>query len=125
MILYTDVANIVVDDCKAIGITDQVFQNAPIGKMTERIVVHVHGRSREKHWDKGFVEVNLCVPDFHGEPDLVRLQEMERAACLFFENIGVGKYNGSYYDYDIESRGLEKQEGYHYINIKLQFNVLT
>ena len=64
MIVTTDIGNILYRDCKAFGI--EVYQkgNIPDGEITtERVIIWTKEQSQETYWKKGFVEVNLCVPD--------------------------------------------------------------
>ena len=64
MIATTDIANIIFKDCKSFGISE-VYQrgNIPEGKVNaERIVVYPKTQQPDTYWERGYVEVNLCVP---------------------------------------------------------------
>ena len=70
MIVTTDIANILYRDCKAFGI--EVYQSGNIPDedkelSSERVIIRTKTQSPETYWKKGFVEVNLCVPDLGGK----------------------------------------------------------
>lgn len=83
MIATTDIANIIFKDCKSFGISE-VYQrgNIPEGKVNaERIVVYPKTQQPDTYWERGYVEVNLCVPlSRSGKANLIRLNELERKA---------------------------------------------
>lgn len=127
MIVTTDIGNILYRDCKAFGI--EVYQkgNIPAGEVTtERVILRTKSQSPETYWKKGFVEVNLCVPDI--KPDtanLIRLGELERQAMKILR--GSGSYDGSFYRYSIESIGMEADTALkcHYVNCRILFEMLN
>ena len=128
MIVTTDIGNILYQDCKAFGI--EVYQkgNIPDGEVTtERVIIRTKSQSPSKYWKKGFVEVNLCVPDI--EPDtanLIRLSEFERQAMSILDDV-VNSYDGTTYYYSIESIGMEADTALkcHYVNVRILFEVLN
>lgn len=128
MIVTTDIGNILYRDCKAFGI--EVYQkgNIPSGEVTtERVVIRTKSQSPETYWKKGFVEVNLCVPDV--KPDtanLIRLGELERQASSILNDV-VGTYDGTRYQYSIDSIGTEADTALkcHYVNVRILFEVLN
>lgn len=127
MIVTTDIANIIFGDCKACGIAEMYQDgNIPEGPVTtERIVIHAKKQSTGKFWKKGFVEVNLCVPDLAGNvANLIRLNEIERQVCAMRS---VSSYNGDTYRYSVDSMGVESDVGMgcHYVNIRLLFEILN
>ena len=129
MIVTTDIANILYKDCKAFGI--EVYQAGNIPDehkklSSERVIVHTKSQSPEAIWKKGFVEVNLCVPDMDGDANLIRLQEFERKAQEVLDEV-VGEYDGSNYYYLIDSIGIEADTELrcHYVNVRLLFQVLN
>lgn len=127
MIVTTDIQNILFLKCKDFGIED-IRQNPKEitgGLTSEMIVIRAKPQKGEKYWKKDFVEVNLCVPDIEGEADLIRLQELERAAQSRLES--VGRYDGTSYRYSIDTIGIEMDEGLkcHYVNVRLLFEVLN
>lgn len=129
MIVTTDIANILYKDCKAFGI--EVYQAGNIPDehkelSSERVIIRTKSQSPETYWKKGFVEVNLCVPDMDGEANLIRLQELERKAQEVLDEV-VGEYDGSNYYYLIDSIGTEADTELrcHYVNVRILFQVLN
>lgn len=135
MIVTTDIGNILYRDCKSFGI-DEVYQKGNIPPIpsdadyqlkTERIDIHPKSQSPEIYWKKGFVEVNLCVPDLSlNTANLIRLSELERQAMATLNGV-CGKYNGTTYHYSIESIGTEADTALkcHYVNVRILFQVLN
>ena len=129
MIVTTDIANILYKDCKAFGI--EVYQAGNIPDehkelSSERVIIRTKSQSPETYWKKGFVEVNLCVPDMDCDANLIRLQELERKAQEVLDEV-VGEYDGSNYYYLIDSIGTEADTELrcHYVNVRLLFQVLN
>lgn len=128
MIVTTDIANILYQDCKAFGIEVCQKGNIPDGEVTtERVIIRTKSQTPSKYWKKGFVEVNLCVPDI--EPDtanLIRLAELEREAMKILDDV-VSSYDGTTYRYSIDSIGTEADTALkcHYVNVRLLFEVLN
>lgn len=129
MIVTTDIANILYKDCKAFGI--EVYQAGNIPDehkklSSERVIIRTKSQSSEEIWKKGFVEVNLCVPDMDGDANLIRLQELERKAQKVLGDV-VGDYDGSNYWYSIDSIGIEADTELrcHYVNVRILFQVLN
>ena len=129
MIVTTDIANILYKDCKAFGI--EVYQAGNIPDehkklSSERVIIRTKSQSPEAIWKKGFVEVNLCVPDMDGDANLIRLQELERKAQEVLDDV-VGEYDGSNYYYLIDSIGTEADTELrcHYVNVRILFQVLN
>ena len=129
MIVTTDIANILYKDCKAFGI--EVYQAGNIPDehkelSSERVIIRTKSQSPETYWKKGFVEVNLCVPDIDGDANLIRLQELERKAQEVLDEV-VGEYDGSNYYYLIDSIGIEADAELrcHYVNVRILFQVLN
>lgn len=130
MIATTDIANIIFKDCKSFGISE-VYQrgNIPEGKVNaERIVVYPKTQQPDTYWERGYVEVNLCVPlSRSGKARLIRLNELERKAKEMFKDGTVGQYDGSWYRYSSETIGIEEDKELccYYVNLKLLFEVLN
>ena len=129
MIVTTDIANILYKDCKAFGI--EVYQAGNIPDehkelSSERVIIRTKSQSPETYWKKGFMEVNLCVPDMDGDANLIRLQELERKAQEVLDN-RVGKFDGSVYRYSVYSIGTEEDAELkcHYVNVRVLFEVLN
>jgi len=129
VIVTTDIANILYKDCKAFGI--EVYQAGNIPDehkelSSERVIIRTKSQSPETYWKKGFVEVNLCVPDMDGDANLIRLQELERKAQEVLNEV-VGEYDGSNYYYLIDTIGIEADTELrcHYVNVRILFQVLN
>jgi hypothetical protein len=129
MIVTTDIANILYKDCEAFGM--EVYQSGNIPDenkklSSERVIIIAKSQSPEAIWKKGFVEVNLCVPDMDGMANLIRLQELERKAQGVLDDI-VGEFDGSSYYYSIDQIGTEADTALkcHYVNVRLLFQVLN
>ena len=129
MIVTTDIANILYKDCEAFGM--EVYQSGNIPDenkklSSERVIIIAKSQSPEAIWKKGFVEVNLCVPDMDGKANLIRLQELERKAQDVLDDV-VGEFDGSSYYYSIDSIGIEADTALkcHYVNVRLLFQVLN
>ena len=129
MIVTTDIANILYKDCEAFGM--EVYQAGNIPDehkelSSERVIIRTKSQSPETYWKKGFVEVNLCVPDMDGDANLIRLQELERKAQEVLDEV-VGEYDGSNYYYLIDTIGIEAgtELRCHYVNVRLLFQVLN
>lgn len=129
MIVTTDIANILYKDCKAFGM--EVYQAGNIPDehkelSSERVIIRTKSQSPETYWKKGFVEVNLCVPDMDGDANLIRLQELERKAQEVLDEV-VGEYDGSNYYYLIDTIGIEADTELrcHYVNVRILFQVLN
>lgn len=130
MIVTTDIANNIFKDCKSFGISE-MYQRGNIleGKVkTERIVIYPKTQQPDAYWEKGYVEVNLCVPVTKtGKANLIRLNELERKAREMFKDGIVGQYDGSWYRYSSESIGIEEDKELccYYVNVKLLFETLN
>ncbi len=129
MIVTTDIANILYKDCEAFGM--EVYQSGNIPDedkklSSERVIIIAKSQSPEAIWKKGFVEVNLCVPDMDGKANLIRLQELERKAQEVLDDV-VGEFDSSSYYYSIDQIGTEADTALkcHYVNVRLLFQVLN
>ncbi len=129
MIVTTDIANILYKDCEALGM--EVYQSGNIPDedkelSSERVIIIAKSQSPEAIWKKGFVEVNLCVPDMDGDANLIRLQQLERKAQEVLDDV-VGEFDGSSYYYSIDQIGTEADTALkcHYVNVRLLFQVLN
>ena len=127
MIVTTDIANILYRDCGAFGIDIVPQGKTLVGQLkAERIVIHSKKQQPGKYWKKSFAEVNLCVPDLNeNEANSTRLQELEREAMKRFDT--VGSYDGTTYQYSVESIGTEEDKSLncHYVNVRVLFEVLN
>lgn len=128
MIVTTDIGNILYRDCKDFGIKIVPDGETLIGELkSERIVIHAKKQQPGTYWKKSFAEVNFCVPDLsENEANAIRLNELEREVMKHFDNV-VSIYDGTTYNYSIESIGTEKDTALkcHYVNARILFEVLN
>lgn len=128
MIVTTDIGNILYRDCKAFGISIVPNGETLTGELkSERIVIHTKKQQPGTYWKKSFAEVNFCVPDLsENEANAIRLNELEREVMKHFDNV-VSIYDGTTYNYSIESIGTEKDTALkcHYVNARILFEVLN
>ena len=129
MITTADIGDIIYRDCGVFGIDDIRREwHIPRGEvLSEKIVIIPKTQSADTYWKKGFVEVNLCVPDLRGSAaNLVRMAELERKAVEAMDGV-TGIYDGTPYYYYIDSTGTEADTALkcHFVNVKLMFQVLN
>lgn len=128
MIVSSDIANILYRDCKAFGIQIVPDGETLTGEITaERIVIHAKSQQPGRIWKKGFVEVNLCVPDLGvNSANSIRLGQLERQAQSLLDDI-IGSYDGTHYYYRIANIGREQDTNLkcHYVNVRLLFEILN
>lgn len=128
MIVSSDIANILYRDCKAFGIQIVPDGETLTGEITaERIVIHAKSQQPGRIWKKGFVEVNLCVPDIGvNSANSIRLGQLERQAQSLLDDI-IGSYDGTHYYYGIAKIGREQDTNLkcHYVNVRLLFEILN
>ena len=74
----------------------------------------------DTYWEKTFVYVSICVPDYLGKVNTVRLNELERLSALWIED-------GSWYMISKSSLGIERDNALKcsYVSIKLSFEILN
>nr|DAU63599.1 MAG TPA: hypothetical protein [Caudoviricetes sp.] len=128
MIVSSDIANILYRDCKAFGIQIVPDGETLTGEITaERIVIHAKSQQPGRIWKKGFVEVNLCVPDLGvNSANSIRLGQLERQAQSLLDDI-IGSYDGTHYYYGIAKIGREQDTNLkcHYVNVRILFEILN
>ena len=128
MIVTTDIADILYQDCKAFGIEIVPFGETLTGELTvERITIHVKRQTPEKIWEKCFVEVNLCVPDLGVNiAHTLRLKALERTAKKKFKSV-TGTFDGTRYLYEIDTITIEADTALkcHFVNCRILFNALN
>lgn len=128
MITTTDIANILYIHCRDLGIDIVPMGRVITGELKrERITIHTKGQQSDTYWKRGFVEVNICVPDLgEGEANTIRLGDLERNANILLGDV-VGVYEDAHYRYSINQIGIERDTDLrcHYVNVKLLFQVLN
>ena len=127
MIVTKDIEQILVQDLSRIMDVSQIFtgDDYPEGEITEeRIVIRAKNLTPHTYFKKCFVEVNWCVPDIGNAPDSIRLQKVERQMVEYLSSIG--EYDESTYRYEVNShQSLKGDLKYHYINVRLLFEILN
>ena len=133
MIGLTDIEDILMRDfaeyfgiAKVTSESPKADDKQAVGINKEMIVVHVKRQSPGTIFDRGFVEVNICVPDFKsGERNRPRLQALERKARKMLKVAIVGTHDGTAYRYSRDSIGIEKEESLkcNYVNVRLLFEI--
>lgn len=81
----------------------------------------------DTYWEKTFVYVSICVPDYLGKVNTVRLNELERLSALWIEDEIVCDFDGSWYMISKSSLGIERDNALKcsYVSIKLSFEILN
>lgn len=128
MIVTTDIADILYQDCKAFGIDIVPFGKTLTGELKgERITIHVKGQTPSKYWEKCFCDVNLCVPDLGiNIANTIRLKELERKAKGLFKSV-TGEFDGTRYNYGVDTIHIEADTALkcHFVNCRILFNALN
>ena len=128
MIVTTDIADILYQDCKAFGIDIVPFGKTLTGELKgERITIHVKGQTPSKYWEKCFCDVNLCVPDLGVNiANTLRLKELERKAKKLFRSV-TDEFDGTRYNYVVDTIHIEADTALkcHFVNVRILFNVLN
>lgn len=128
MITTGDVANILYRDARALDIGPVYRTGAiPTGRIDEeRVTIHPGRQTEGNYWLKGFVQMNLCVPDVNGMAHTARLTELERIARRHFTRV-IGVYDTSRYRYAIDSVGQEADNELqcHFVHVRILFEVLN
>ena len=125
-----DIEKVMVLACKKLNIVplSRIFVNDDFPQgMGERIVIHVKNQVRGDIFYKGFVEVNVVVPDDNDRADHEALGEVEVILDKAFKYDTVGEFNGETYRYGLYSMETlsEPDAHYHYVNAKLTFESLN
>lgn len=119
-----------IDACNALGIVARsdiyVSDDFPLG-VGKRIVIHAKRQLRGDVFYKGFVEVNVVIPDNGDKPDHNQLEDAERILDDAFRYDTVGEYDGQSYRYGLHSMEVIKDgdSHYHYVNARLTFESLN
>ena len=130
MIVTTDIYKILFDRVKDFGIKAVHDGWNPISShLKEEAIVIVTSMPIEPdtYWEKAFAHVNICVPDYLGEANTQRLNELERLANLWIWDDKVGEYDGSTYRISKDSLGIERDDALKcsYVNLVLLFEILN
>ena len=125
-----DIEKIMVKVCEALEIVplSLIFTDDDFPEGTrERIVIHVKQQARGDIFYRGFVEVNVVIPDDNGRADHDALGECEQILDNAFRYDTVGEFEGQTYRYGLYSmETLSKPDShYHYVNARLTFETLN
>lgn len=130
MIVTTDIYKILFDKVNGFGIKDVYDGWNPIkSKLKDEAVVIVTSTPVEPdtYWERAYVHVNICVPDYLGKTNTRRLNEVERMANLWIRDGIVGEYDGSSYLVSKDRLGIEEDDALKcsYVNLVLLFKILN
>ena len=130
MIVTSDIYKILYKKVQDFGIEGVYDGWNPINsQLVDEVIVIVTSTPIEPdtYWEKAIVHVNICVPDYLGQTNTVRLNELERLANLWIKDKPVDEYDGSYYRISKSSLGIERDDELKcsYVNVKLLFEILN
>ena len=130
MIVTGDIYEIIFDKMKGFGIKDVYDGWNPIkSRLKGEAVVIVTSTPIEPdtHWERAYVHVNICVPDYLGEMSTRRLKEVERMAAKWIGEGFTDVYDGTRYRVGKDSIGIEREDALEcgYVNLVLLFEILN
>lgn len=130
MIVTTDIYKIIFDRVKDFGIKAVYDGWNPIkSHLKEEVIVIVTSTPIEPdtYWERAYAHVNICVPDYLGDTNTQRLNELERLACLWVDDGIAGVYDGSTYRITKDGLGIERDDALEcsYVNLVLLFEILN
>lgn len=130
MIVTGDIYKILFEEVQVFGIKDVYDGWNPIkSELKEEAVVIVTPTPIEPdtYWERAFAHVNICVPDYLGETNTQRLNELERKASRWILGDIVGEYDGSAYLISKDRLGTERDDALKcsYVNLVLLFEILN
>ena len=125
-----DIEIVMIEACEALKLVpmSRIYLPDDYPEGTDvRIVIHVKNQQRGDIFYKGFVEVNVVVPDIEGRADHESLTEAENVLLDAFRYDTVREYKGETYRYGLYSHEIlwEKDAQYHYVNARLTFETLN
>lgn len=133
MISTSDIETILLGEFSVLGIPCKAdpsviddFEVNGIGEDT--VIVLVKKQDTDTYWYKGFVEVNICVPNYKsGKRNFNKLRNYEREVNEMLKTSVVGEFDGTSYRYSKESIGVERDEKMrcHYVNVRLLFEIFN
>ena len=125
-----DIEKIMIKVCEGLEIVplSHIFtkDDFPEGVM-ERIVIHVKEQVRGDIFYKGFVEINVVIPDDNDRADHETLGDVEQILNEAFKYETCGEYENQTYRYGLHSLSCnhEPDAHYHYVNARLTFETLN
>ena len=120
-----------IEVCKGLNLVPlseiYVPDDFPEEPATESIVIHVKPQKRGEIFYKGFVDVNVVIPDDNDRAEHDLLTQTERLMIDTFKYDTVGEYEGNTYRYGLFSTEVlhEPDAHYHYVNTRLLFESLN
>lgn len=127
MITPSNLLEITYDMCRPFGVDLYMGGMFPTSEIEEERIVILSGRIIDgARWDRSPIQINWCVPDIDGKPDLIRLKEVEHLLRTTFVR-GAGKVGDYTYKYRRESIETVDGEGLkiHYVNLSLKYELLN
>ena len=130
MIVSSDIYKILFDKVKGIGIADVYDGWNPIKSKLKKeaaVIFTSTPLSPDTYWERAYVHVNICVPDYLGYVNTERLNEVERLANVWIRDGMTGEYDGSIYRISKDSSGIERDDALRcsYVNLVLLFEILN
>ena len=113
MIVLGNILEIVTDRARAFGIPAMFNDWRKLtSKLDREAVVVVSSTSVESddYWESAVIHVNLCVPDYLGEINGIRLTQLEREAKKWSDDSGMmtGTYDGTAFTITRTGLGQER-----------------
>ncbi|WP_302581623.1 hypothetical protein [Paraprevotella clara] len=130
MIVTGDIYKILYEKVREFGIKAVYDSWNPItSELKEEAIVIVTSTPIEPdtYWEKAFVHVNICVPDYLERVNKIKLTEMEKLANQWIFYGIVDEYDNNWYQISKISLGTERDEALKcsYVNLKLLFEILN
>ena len=116
--------------CEALQIVplSHIFTNDDFPEgIGERIVIHVKEQVRGDIFYKGFVEIDVVIPDDNDREDHESIEAVEEILDDAFRYDTVGEFEGQTYRYGLHSMStnVKPDAHYHYVNARLLFETLN
>ncbi|WP_232038509.1 hypothetical protein [Paraprevotella xylaniphila] len=130
MIVTGDIYKILYEKIQEFGIKTIYNSWNPIkSELKEESIVIVTSTPIEPdvYWEKAFVHVNICIPDYLEYVNITRLNEVERLAASWIKDTPVGIFDGTRYRLSKSSLGIERDDALKcsYVNLKILFEILN
>lgn len=127
MITQSDLKKVTYDMCRQFGVDLFMPLTFPEEEITSERIVILGGRITDgSRWDRTAVRINWCVPDVKGEPNDIRIEEVEKLLRDSFTR-GAGKIGDCTYRWRRESTETvtEQSMKVHYANLTLKYELLN
>lgn len=126
-----EIEKMMIGICSELGIVplSQIYlpDDFPEGPVDNCIVIHVKEQARGAIFYKGFVEVNVVIPDNNDRAEHALLEQVEKIMTDTFRYDTVSEYEGETYRYGLNSISVnyEPSAHYHYVNTRLLLETLN